>query len=63
MDLSMNMYWSISITIPGELVVERNQANQAPKNRNSSVAGQRQKIEIEDITEWVFGLGDNEPEL
>jgi hypothetical protein len=55
----MTQYWSISITIPGECFTVENLTEETIETKKEWIAPELKKIDVEEVTSYIFKLGDD----
>jgi hypothetical protein len=56
----MTQYWSISITIPGECFTVENRFEEKVEIKKEWTAPELKKIDVEEVTSYIFKLGDDD---
>lgn len=56
----MTQYWSISITIPGECFTMENLTEEKVETKKEWTAPELKKIDVEEVTSYIFKLGDED---
>ena len=54
----MTVYWTISMTIPGECFAMENRNEETVEPKKEWVAPELKKVDVEEITSHILRLGD-----